>query len=400
MIELKTTAAALGKISDCRDLFLEMEFHLLTREQTIALCELCFQHTYALLEESFFAIWSWKLKKTSIRTIPRKIKAAKRASSWIGFGFEAAVISDIVYNLRTYYQYCLRFYSTQPSEKSITRGDACIDYAEMIFPKISSSVTPEQYKEIAKEVFRAEGKYPKYEYWSPDTMGLFTAQHHKHSSELYYGNFTFRISYSCLSAGADIFAEKLTSILKQASEKIESVSGRVGIKALCGPSPYSSHMIYFGHDVIMDDSHIQAGVDEREWYPNYYFCGVEWFNLLSPLQLQHLPNLEKEAKTYPEITIQHCEKGGVIVQSNQTIALVDVDDLLPVKKLIYDALYPGKQEFLLEHFCNPKLWVYWAKPRCKWECVPVLDEEIVVTEKGIVLQHAKHNSIKKSITSG
>lgn len=399
MKELKTMAYSLGKISDCRDLFLEMEFHSLTKEKVIALCELCYQSTYMLLEDTFFTVWNWKSKKIPSRNILRKIaKSVKKDFPWIAFSFEGEVTSDMVYNLSTYYRHCLCFYPSQPGEKTLTGTGACMDYADWILPLLSSDISPEQYKEIVKEVFKVKGKHPQFEYWSHDTMGFFTAQRHEYSSELYYGDFKIRISYGCIESCVDSFAEKFTDILKQASGQVKNVSGRVGIRSLSGPGPYSSYMDYFGHDVLMDGSHQQMGMDAREWYPNYYFCGAEWFNLLSPLQLQHIPNIENDAKEYPELTLQRCANGGMILQLNKMISSIDIGDFIPIKKVLYNALYPGKNEFLLEHFCDPELWVYWAKPRCKWEYVPIFDEEIIVTDRGIVFQHLKHSTAEKNNT--
>ena len=90
--------------------------------------------------------------------------------------------------------------------------------------------------------------------------------------------------------------------------------------------------------------------------------------------------------------LRELESGSAIVRLNTPITDTDVAELLPVKELLYDGLYPGMRELPIEVFMDEEYMAPIAKIRMQWECIPVLDDEIVITEKNIIFRHKKYNS--------
>lgn len=131
----------------------------------------------------------------------------------------------------------------------------------------------------------------------------------------------------------------------------------------------------------------EKGVYGIEWYPYYYFCGAEWFNMLSPLQASHLADLAERSARYVNINTIVYPDGSASVCLKKPIDQTDVSDLADVRKLLYKALYPGKRKIMLADLQNPDAFGCLAKPRQQWECIPVFPNEIEVNQECIQFQH-------------
>lgn len=79
--------------------------------------------------------------------------------------------------------------------------------------------------------------------------------------------------------------------------------------------------------------------------------------------------------------------GAMSVKLKKGIDQVDVEDLRPVRKLLYDALYPGHSQILLKNLLDIEAYGCFAKIRQEWECIPIFPEEIIVDTERILFQH-------------
>jgi hypothetical protein len=151
-------------------------------------------------------------------------------------------------------------------------------------------------------------------------------------------------------------------------------------------------MKYFGMDPVTDDSHLDAGVSEQEWYSTYYLCGIEWANIISPLAAQHIPNLLEDASTVPNVCVKQMENGSFFLRSSKPIDQVDVSDLLPMKRLVYPALYPDGSIIPIRHLVLSEKTVFsdfflGTCPRSNWAIIPMLENEIETVYTDLVFRH-------------
>lgn len=154
------------------------------------------------------------------------------------------------------------------------------------------------------------------------------------------------------------------------------------------PSKCSGHMKYFGDESPLQLGPVPNGYFPIEWYPYYYICGAEWFNVISPLAQAHLPMLFNDAENIPEILVKKHSNGSVNLKLQMDPDLVDVSDLRKMRDLLYNGLYPGMKRMVKKYFLDPQRTGLLSKPRMKWEILPIHEEEIIETEDEILFVHA------------
>ena len=382
MTKLISMASSFGELVDCRVLHLDLEFFQLSKNQLASFAESCYSSICDLLKDEFYTQWVWNSRKTSKSRIEKNLATGRK---YYSFGCEADVISDVVFDSKSFRMYEKHYRNADLKYSSAWQ--ISFDYKDIVCPKLNAALTPEQCKQITQEIFSLKGMKKLAQWEGHDVFSMFSCTQHENTDNLYYGDFVFYIAYSCLISNPTFFAEQLVTIVKQIGNQFKNVSGRVMLTPFSGISPYSPHMRTFYSDVIQDGSHVQAGVKPHEWYQHYYSQGAEWFNLISPVQLKHIPNVVEDARKYPEIGTEHCKEGGVIVRLKKPIDQIDIDDLVPIKKVMYNALYPGKTKILLRSFCDPSKFGYMAKPRVAWENMPIFDDEIIINYDSLVFQH-------------
>ena len=369
---------------DCRMIQLELDFFLLTEVQLKNVAEIYLQYFGNLLDSAFITRWNWNLKNINKYNLQQKIKGTKEGYV---FSFEADVINDVVFDVKSFREYSRKLdYSKCHYNLPSLISD---DYIELFQQLIVDNPTPEQTKQAVLDIFNYGNKKMIAKWCSHDANGFFRCCSYRDHPKLFYGECSFRIGYNCLNKEVSKFVEELILLVINLSSAVVNVNARITLSPIAMPSSCSGHMLYFSGKILEDQSHISAGCRNFEWYPHYYSRGAEWFNLLSPLQATLVPNIFEDVKFFSDVCIIENDNKSVIVKSNKPIECLDVDDLMPVNRLLYNALYPGETHMFLSDFYNITQLGYMSKLRRRWEYVPVFEEEVEVLSDRILLRHQK-----------
>lgn len=220
-----------------------------------------------------------------------------------------------------------------------------------------------------------------------DISGLFTSCRYRSDKSMFRGQFRLCIALPCLSQDVTGFTNALIDMIREAGVISANVSGRIALSPISSPASCSAHMLYFGGAIENERSHMEMGLFESEWYPYTYFCGAEWFNYLSPLQASHLRGSARNGKDYGSFLTTVYPNGAISIKSKKAIDQVDVEDLKPIRKLLYEALYPGHCEICLKNLLDADTYGCFAKIRQEWECIPIFLEEIAIDQQHVFFAH-------------
>lgn len=373
------------EVVDCRMIQLELEYCQFAAQQVKLLAEYCFAETVELLDGAFYINWEHNNRRIKEDQLYKKIQNS------CGFDFTGYVFSNVVYNAKTFksYQQRLFFDTTTPWEAL----EVPIDYKEAFRQHFENVTSADACKEALVKIFNENGRKKMALWHQWDVCGGFYQSPYTNFPDRYHGRYRLRVSLACLGSNAIPFSEKLSAFATGIAAQFPNISARVALSPIGIPSPCSGHMEYFGGRIEGDKPHKEAGYWDIEWEPYYYLQGAEWFNILSPLQQTHVPDILQRVKSYPDIFAEVLPNGHISVQSRKTIVDTDVTDLLQMKLLLYNALYPGVSVIKLEHLFDRKLYRFMTKPRHRWEYVPMIAEEIEITKDSVLFRHKNNCTV-------
>ena len=369
---------------DCRMLQLELEFYQLTQSQLNNLSLICFNEVLNILDNQAYCDWCWdglhEQKHVKAERIKSNICNSESGYQWGGTG---DIISDVVWDSKSFKQYQKRL------DSQLLRLDQFswlpMDYKDCFNELLKKSAGEKELKAAILEMFNLYGKSPIGKWRNHDFVVSFCGNGYK-NFDSFYGKFVFSIALPCVKSCVIEFAEQLSNIACKASEAVVNVSGRVTLSPIYPIGFCSGHMRYFGN---LNGEPIKTpdGYEPIEWYPYYYLCGAEWFNLLSPLQQQHLPQLNSNSSQFPNVSLKELSSGGYVVCCKKSILQTDITELRGVKEILYRALYPGYSEILFEHLWDSNACSFNTKPRIQWEYVPIYEDEVFVLSDRVRFQH-------------
>lgn len=381
MTQYNSSARIYPQCVDSRWLYMEVDYFQLTKEQRNALVGSFAQWCTTLWEKDFLISCYVNDRKTPFFNLTEKIQCCEDHI----IIFEGAVQTDQISDHRAFNRF-LKY--MERYENEFCPSDASIDYTDFYRKQkakyLAGSIT---LKEFVLSLLREPGKICFSPAPFPELQGCACGRAYEHDSTRFHGSISIALSVYSTGENLEQIAAEMTGFLTEQAQLYQNMNGRVGITPLSFPSEHSAHMCYFDDKVYMDGSHEQAGVAPEEWYPYYYLRGVEWFNLISPLAKRNILSLLQAETGSQCMLLRELESGSVVVRLNTPITGVDVAGLLLVKELLYDGLYPGMRELPIEVFMDEEYMAPIAKIRMQWECIPVLDDEIVVTEKNIIFRH-------------
>lgn len=370
------------KQMDARILQLEFEYFQQSKESSDALLEEFVEWCVHMFSGHFICSWEWKSKSIKDNTIARRVKEENA----VFLSINGAIASNQIYNRKTLNQYRRKL--LDPSTDHSRFKEVADDYWPFYQTKVEALLEAQlDWKDTISSFFYEPNRIFRSAPQQLDLQGYATRIPYAKYNKLFYGTVNLSISIQSLGSNLQSIAGTFKTYLIEQASKWINLNGRVAITPITYPAKSSGHMYYFGNNISMDGTHLSNNFFPSEWYPHYYICGAEWFNIISPLAQQHIPTVLQDVQQFDMISIQELPGGSIGVQVEKNLACLDVIDLLPVKLLLYNALYPGMSKLSKQVFLNPNSTGYMAKPRKKWECVPILEEEIVITDEEIVFRH-------------
>lgn len=367
---------------DCRRLQIECEFFKISQKQLKDIAAFYIDSVNDWLEDAFILDWhhhDWPKKGRRVSASTLHLKNEK-ANGPLSFSFFGNVNNSPYNSLKQMDAYAKRgFHQMNFSGWDI---HVSVDYWDVYHQLFSQVSDPEEIRQNLLTLFRMENRYYKQRWMGTDVLGHFNSFPYWNKEELFRGGFEFRIALPCLCENATHFSNLAVEFLKHIASVAPDVSGRITVSPNIPPSSCSSHMEYFGGYARYCPLGRESDLREKEWTDFYFLKGVEWCNLLTPLQT----SLVKD-RPHNELAVTNLPNGGSIVSVNKTILQTQVSDLCRVKQYLYPILYPGGIEIPLDALRNPQKKGYIVKPRYQWENVPVLEEEIKAYPDKIVIEY-------------
>ena len=365
---------------DCRFLQIEFKFFRATCMQTKELAKYCILEIEKLLEDSFFLDWRWtnnhRIKGTALED------RIKKTDSSFAFRFLGNERNSEINNCKALDTYSRdMFHQLTFSNEDMTAVSE--DYWDIYYKLFSNTFDSAEIKHNLLHLFRIENRFFKKRWFGSDVSGKFHTQPYQMRPDLFWGHFEFRIALQCLDDGVVEFSDHAVSFLNRTIHIVPDICGHILLSPYRPPSYCTSHMHYFGGTKRYCPVFREPYMTDHEWSQFYFLSGVEWYNLLSPLQRDCL----KGRILPPNITLTPMPNGGYSVAVKKSIVQMQISDLYTVKQFLYPILYPGGLEIPINYLLDPSAISYIVKPRCQWENIPVFEHEAEVFFDKIVLSY-------------
>lgn len=381
--EYTSTAMRDGEAIDCRMLTLNVEFYQLNKHeaQSVA-CEVV-QWLSQLVEDGFVVRRTIERRSVSISRAMQMMESAFQQGHTFSNIVEALAKSPVVYNLAKFSEY-FRNIRTSMCYPSLT-PDLSIDYPQFwdnLFP--GDRVDRSTVKENILRIFREEQRKMIARFILPDVQSLLRLSPYQSQNGLYFGSFDIDFSAYCLNSKLPDMAKTFSDFAKHLSESYKKLNARVMLQPCVGPSR-NPYMTLFGTPLDTDGSHIDAGCSKMEWYSTYYIPGVEWYNIISPLAMNHISDPASFADMPTDIAINTLNHGGIELYSRKDILQYDIPDALNIKRYAYPALFPGMKVLPLKIFNRDETFLSMSNfPRHNWAIIPVFENEIDIVGTDLV----------------
>lgn len=370
---------------DTRILHMEAEFFQLTKAQAdTLLCEFaawCIQR----LSGQFIINWFWDNRRAKPETLLKKIPSKDAGI----VSLEGTVASDYIYNSKTLEQYKRTLLYPSPGTRKDTglSDNYLAFYRRQLEKRQQNSLS---WKDTVLSFFNEPDRIPYGAVTHLELQGRAVKIPYHTNNGLFYG--TIELSISVHSLGEKILAisKEMAGFLSEQAKSLTNLNGRVAVTPFTFPAKCSGHMYYFGNNIQANESNLPTEFFPVEWFPHYYICGAEWYNVISPLAQTHQSGLREDAKRYSGIVAQQHSNGSITIAVDKQPDCIDVADLVPIKHILYECLYPGMSRMPKQAFLDPDNTGYIAKPRMRWECVPIFENEILETENDIIFRHTNY----------
>lgn len=379
---LKSTIPLYPNPIDSRCLQMELSYYMLDKKQTDNLIISFYNWCLSFMNNQCIDEWYWGQRKVTSASIPLRISQ----STAYTFGLDANVISEVVYDKKTYKANKQKLLAdVSISQRDLDCSSDYYEFYETQFLDVPES--PSVWKEKILAFFNEKGRVCFSPIASTDIHAFASACPYYSKPNLFYGSIRFCVFLYCVSSNISSATLNMMSFLNKASISSVNINACISLSPILSPSPCSPHMTYFGGNVLQDGTHIAAGVMATEWYKSYYLQGAEWYNIVSPLVQHHVPNLSNDISNHLNLAYEKLDTGGIAVWIKKDIHSTDIDDLIPMKQLLYPALYPGMMRISKQYILSRGDTGLITKPRRRWELIPIFEDEIIVTDNNIIFQH-------------
>lgn len=367
-----------GELVDCRRMQLEFQFSNATKQSAQELAIYVIAKIEKLLCDAFFLDWSWNGRRTKKGKL---ISDIHNSETSVRFGFYGNT-TDSQYNnrhaIQSYNQALFHNLNTQDAGSMFSA-----DYWQVYHLLFDGVYDPEQIRENLFILFNMEDRYMKQYWFGEDVVGQFYAYPYHTEKDCYYGAMQFRIALPCLGSNAVPFSQQMAAVLEGITQIVPDVSGRIALSPARPPASCSKYMEYFGSWLRHCPIGKKTYMCETDWANAYFLRGVEWYNILSPLQTHKLASV----RTPEGVVVKMLKSGGSIVTVPKNILQTQVRDLCLMKRYLYNILYPGGTEIPIRALASPNDLCSLVKPRHQWENIPVFKSEIIALPDRILIEY-------------
>lgn len=374
---------------DCRLLQIDFRFSRATHFQVKEMAKYCVFGIEELLEDAF--LLHWRCGNKRCKNTKSLIKMIEKADNIFQYGFLGNECNSGISDFEALKLYDRKLsHQLMFSKEDITTVSE--DYWDTYYKLFSNNPDAEEIKQNLLCLFRKEDVFFKKRWFGVDVTGGFYAMAYNNRSEFMHGHFDLRIALPCLGTDAVHFSEKAVFFLSRAINIISDINGHVLLGPNRDPAYCTSHMNYFGGPIKHCPLFKESYMNEHEWSQLYFLRGVEWYNLLSPLQSARLTG-----RSVPQgVLVTPTPNGGCSVSVNKSIIYTQVSDLYGIKQYVYPLLYPGGREIPINYLLDPSSISFMVKPRCQWENVVIFDHEIEAFPDKIVIGYQSDQGITQT----
>ena len=403
MHSLRSAAQYIEHPLDCRRLTLSVSFYHLHKEQVIEMAKMITQWTNDFTDNQF--IFHCFCNTCAVKTkslFPKMVDMLCKDKS-LHMNYDAYIISSVINSISSMRRFQRTLATIHPVysygwDVEPAAWNVSIDYPTYFderFPMERPSA--DIILNLVDQTFHEEGRiYRTLHKWA-DMTGGFCAEPYNSNSELFYGSAYISFSAFCLASFINETAELLAEFANFLSSCFVNLNAHVSLQPAetTVESHRTPYMKYFGTNLKMDGSHKENMCTVQEWYPTYYLCAIEWFNILSPLTSSHPVGILPKSPSN-DVSVKKMTCGSIVVKSQKKIMDYGVADALEIKTILQSALYPGSSSITLRGMFpwqnTPRIYD-WC-PRNNWAIVPVEKHEIKIigTDLVYISSSLKNNS--------
>lgn len=381
-------------VTDKRAVLLRGDFFDLTQTQMTELI-----YDFYRLTTDFYAdrcIFDWRLDGKRIPAAKLKNAVSDgcilHGRSYLTLFTEGVVPGDHAKNLTQMRRYVRSVYfdpSPPPhsAEYAFFSQDYNDSFEKFILEPLKKGAGLDVLREGFLTIYDAVGKkglgYPR---GIDCVCELYCAQT-KLDPNLFYGKLCLRHNLVSLDTDVKLYTSWLKKLALDLSEKYGKID--FCIAAMTEPGlGYPDYWRRFNNrDNSLDnryrkDSTRRILTEDENQRIYHYLMAPGWANVLSPFTAAYL----KEPVLAPEnVNMEKLDGGRLFVGANCEFLDYDVPQAKPVKRVLYDALFPGGcfyMPYLTESGDAGSF-----SPRSCWELAPVFPEEIEVYKGGILVAH-------------
>lgn len=371
----KSMADELYATTDCRCIYMEVQFQKADLDKIKSGVQLLVRYMQNLMDGHIVA--KWVLDEHSISD-SKLLEAVANADHFFDLYTEGNVITPYVYNKRTLHE----FEQTLEYDWTLPRLRHSPDYWDYIDQCFADKHSDHDLKEAIYKLFYETERTPLGNYNSFDISCRCFTSPYANIPFWGYGHMRIELALGCISEYAQELASSFSRLMKQLCMELGDASGRVGVNHFPSGQYCSPYMRYFGCNTPEIRNLIcPPNYHHMEWAPYHYLCGIEWANVISASVQERLPNLSEDAADHPNIIHEALPNGSVFLGLAKPILSVTPVDLLALRDLVDDVLYPGCSiNYDLSEMRNHNdLYC----PRYMWEIVPMREDDIII-ENGIL----------------
>lgn len=374
--EFTSAAFHIGEPTDSRILSLRAGFCALTQQQVNELVRRMKRFMDESLPELCLS-WNNDGKKRREKDVKREIECGVCGINGAFLSFNGFIRSELVYNAS----------SLKKAKNALLcptlpqRYDNCAaDYPEYFEKHISGVLNdPERLKTAMSGLFSV----PAHESVKPthgaDLSGGITTRRAADGS--FFGNMDLAMSLVCVESMVETIADELLLFAERLSAEFVDLNAHVGLETQC-IAAQSVYMRYFG-----------CGGRLPDYSNGFFLCALSWVNIVSRRTLDAFAlTLSSDA----DIVASELPGGAYMLKSKKALMETNIPELCRMKRMLYPALYPGRC-FFQYRAMQGGAWTQISRPRCDWEPIPVLDEEIIILEDGIELRHSAYGNFPEGI---